>query len=723
MSDAPETTTAPIPPQAQGGSALMIVRRIQALLRTGELDDKKSARRDWIRLTEPTQIKELIAIWAKEDALGELRTSFAGIGCTHGFKGKVDSLRAQIEHGVAQLEREESDRQAGAVVGQALSVWAALGDHVPPPHVASPELLKRLQVPPRYRLSPKGVAIAIQDSDGSWTTKLTIHSPVFMLARTADVNTGRARRHLCWRSIGGWRSDSHKRGTLMNSRLLIDLANDDVPVTSGNVSQVVQWLSDFEAHNAARMDAFGTTARLGWQQDGTFLLPSVHIQHPTRQAISVAFVPPEGLDDVARAYRTGGTWEGWLAAGRVAAKYPNVMAMMLTYLSSPLLELLGAKGFMVDLASPTSGGKTTALRFAGSLAGYSDENSSDSLLGSCGVNLPNLESRAYMFRNLCVLLDEGKLTESRPGHMSAIIFLMTKGRGFDKGAKKVGTTRKTLTWRVTCGMSGEGAATNQSKDAGTRARVLTLRGPPFGQDPIVGSADSEAVSMIIDQHYGHAIVKFIQYLVTKNTEEGREELRSVHAEYLNYYKSLMQTKVGKRHAANLAVLHLTMDIASHVGIPLPETEAGELNPVMVALLNAADRAGREADIYLAAFQELMSWVYANSGSFWGRHEVHSNGRVRWPSQGFYGSWQKDASWVRLGVRRKMVQDLLRSTGFKVPGEIIDEWKRRGWLTKDDPRMALGPSHKGAVYGIERTAVDDLERSLKPTWGTTIEESG
>lgn len=695
---------------------MAIITRIHALLRTGEQDDKKSARMDWISLASPKNIKELISVWAKEDALGELRTTFAAISFTHGFKGKVDAMRAQIEHGVEQLAREEADRKAGAVVGQALSVWAALGDHVPPSHVASHELLKRLQVPPRYRLSPKGVAVAVQDGDGDWTTKLTIHAPVFILARTADVTTGRARRHLCWRATGGWRSESHKRGTLMNSRLLIDLANDDVPVTSGNSSEVVKWLSEFEAHNIARMDAFGTTGRLGWQQDGTFLLPSLHIQNPHRQAISVAFVPPEGLEDVARAYRTGGTWEGWLAAARIATKYPNAQAMMLSYLASPLLELLGAKGFMVDLASPTSGGKTTALRLAGSLAGYSDENSPDSILGSCGVNLPNLESRAYMFRNLSVLLDEGKLTENRPGHMAAIIFLMTKGRGFDKGAKKAGTTRKTLTWRVTCGLSGEGAATNQSKDAGTRARVLTLRGPPFGQDPVAGSADSEAVSMIIDQHYGHAIIKFVQYLVTKNTEEGIEELRATHAEYLNYYKSLMQTKVGKRHATNLAVLHLAMDIAAHVGIPMTEPEEGKLNPVMVALLNSADRAGREADIYLSAFQEMISWVYANSGSFWGRHEVHSNGRPKWPSQGFYGSWTKDATWVQLGVRRKMVQDLLRSTGFKVPGEIIDEWKRRGWVAKEDPNMGLGPQTNGIVYGIQRTAVDALERTLAPTWG-------
>ena len=256
-----------------------------------------------------------------------------------------------------------------------------------------------------------------------------------------------------------------------------------------------------------------------------------------------------------------------------------------------------------------------------------------------------------------------------------VIYDFCQGQGRGRGS--VEGTRHTESWRSILISSGEGAATSFSQDAGTRARVLSLKGKPLGDDIVVGSAASEDAQAILANNYGHLGRRVVQYLVAN--KERHDDIRSVFQVAREKYSELAKSAVARRHAGHLAVLEVSSSIVHSLGVPRPNVDP------FTCLLESQEQAGFDADRPLSALQDFLTWCASNQKRFWGRAERDREGNVKAPSQGWVGSWDQKNDWDQIAVTTTAFNLLMKELGHE-PDEIITRWRDREWLKRSGGRQ-------------------------------------
>jgi uncharacterized protein (DUF927 family) len=250
---------------------------------------------------------------------------------------------------------------------------------------------------------------------------------------------------------------------------------------------------------------------MGWLSDGSFILPDVHYT-PDQEPTNFALTPPPGLEQLAKGWNSAGTWNDWIEAIRMIQPYPYMMIAIYASAAAPLLTVLRLPGFVVDFSGETSGGKTTALRLSASVWGK-PADSYPTAMYSWDATKVWIERTTGYLHNLPLILDETKRVR-HPRMIRDVIYDFCQGQGRGRGS--VDGTRSMSSWRSILISSGEGAATSFSQDAGTRARVLSLKGKPLGSDPEQGGKISEDVQMMLADNYGHLGRKVAHYLVSNS---------------------------------------------------------------------------------------------------------------------------------------------------------------------------------------------------------------
>ena len=151
----------------------------------------------------------------------------------------------------------------------------------------------------------------------------------------------------------------------------------------------------------------------------------------------------EGDEQIAAAFRSGGSYEGWLEAIRPIAAYPRVMLAFYAGLAPPLLEVLGAANFILDLAYPTSRGKTTSMRVAGSSWGVVDERAPETVVHTWRATRAWIDRTSAVLSGLPLILDQtNRATDPRA--IPETLYDVANGRG--KGRGSVKGTRRTGSW-------------------------------------------------------------------------------------------------------------------------------------------------------------------------------------------------------------------------------------------------------------------------------------
>ena len=87
----------------------------------------------------------------------------------------------------------------------------------------------------------------------------------------------------------------------------------------------------------------------------------------------LVFRGDDGDNQLVDGFHAHGTFEGWCEAIRPLRNYPRVQLAIYAALCAPMLEVLDTSNFILSYDGATTGGKTTCLRVAVSLAGCPDE--------------------------------------------------------------------------------------------------------------------------------------------------------------------------------------------------------------------------------------------------------------------------------------------------------------------------------------------------------------
>ena len=540
---------------------------------------------------------------------------------------------------------------------QLSSRTAAVGDVAgAPPEVAG------LSIPSEYEVRSDGIYRCKIGEGGVVESWKIAHRPVFVAGRSVDRDSGEVWLRLVWQTpTGSWQSYIAARQHVMDSRKLCDISGLDGPISSTNANAVVRWLSDFEAANAEDLKVERISSRLGWydldKPAPSFVLPE-HTYGPS----GLALVGGAGFEHMSAGWSVAGDFDRWSETIAAVADYPLMMLALYSSVAAPLVEYLGAPNFIVDFSDRTSGGKSTAARLAASVWGNPSEN--EGILYSWDETRVSALQKAAFLHNLPLILDESKRAKDKAS-LSQTIYDFCHGRDRGRGRKE-GGIRKQLGWHTILISNGESPLALYTTDAGTKARVISLRGLPLGRDKDRGAQLAHYVADSVGENYGHFGRTVLRYLV-EDVGSRRNELVAEYRKFRDYYSARQEHAVSGRVAVYVAVLAVAASICKELGLAEPSIDPLEL------ALEAAGRAGDEADIPLLAMQDLVSWCATNQQRFYGR-----GSDVRTPLQGYAGSWRGGDDWERLVIVNQEARKIVESMGYHYE-EVRTQWAEYGFI--------------------------------------------
>ena len=568
-------------------------------------------------------------------------------------------------------------------------------------------------VPSGWDISATGITSTV---DGE---ARRIPAPILIVDRLHDVSRDVEVTEVAWLRDGHWQTTLVDRDVIATSRSIVALAAKGAPITSNNASTAVQFLSEFETANLERFPASISTSQMGWHTVnglddfvwGKYLITAESILDPdakgeagdlTCQTCSIRFRgADDGNDQVASGYHAAGTYEGWLEAVSPIAAYPCVKLALYAALTAPLLHCIGAPNFIVDLAGETSNGKTTALQVAASVWGNPNFSASGvgAAMATWDGTAVSRERIPATLKNVPFILDDTTHIRN-PDDVAKTIYEFMQGRSRDRGTTK-GLARQ-LTWQTVMLTNGEKPATAFTSDGGTKARVITHWGSPFGGQSDAVRALVERLKVGIFDNYGHAGPRFIQGLLSHF--EDRQQWRQWHQEEKESFAARApDNPIAGRLASHFAAISVAANFA-HSFLDLPWEFEDPIEPLFDMFTTEAGEADRPA----AALAYLYGWAAGNEARFSTPYRDQNDP----PSQGWAGVWHRGPSggnsnqgsissstdtWLWIGFTVKVVQDVLKEGGFDFES-CLRAWQTRGWLVVTRRRNGRNCTRKKARMG-------------------------
>lgn len=339
-------------------------------------------------------------------------------------------------------------------------------------------------------------------------TVTRICSPLYVDGVTNTENGQFFGRLLSFRdTLGRWRkwampmellrgSCEELRGELLAAGVEIEQRNRN------HLATYLQWQTPKQVITAA--------TRTGWTaKGGAFVLhdriigsEDVHFQSESIAADGSA--------------RAGGDFQEWQRMAALCEGNPVLMQSICVSLAGPLLVKVHSDSGGIHWVGDSSIGKTTALIVGGSVWG------GDDFKRTWRATSNGLEGVAALLSDTCLCLDE--INEADPREVGAIVYSLGNGTGKTR-ANRIGSARHVHRWRLTLLSTGERSITAAMQEGGKQAKagqlVRLLNIPAARQfgvfDNLHHFADGrEMVDFFKTEcakHYGHAGVKFIEYII------------------------------------------------------------------------------------------------------------------------------------------------------------------------------------------------------------------
>jgi hypothetical protein len=545
-------------------------------------------------------------------------------------------------------------------------------------------------------------------------------SPILITSRLISIIFETEAIELAWYRDGRWKRFVVDRKVIAAARSITDLSDVGLPVTNVNANDLVKYLADFEAININNLDRSMISHTFGWQSRlQGFLLGMEYLRSDeSTDAKDISFkAQDEGNQQIANAIDKNGSYEQWILAVNRLFDFPKAISAVYFSLATPFLEIVGAPNFVVDWSFSTSKGKTTVLRVAGSCWGNPDERNTSAFVNTWDNTKYWIESTATLLNGLPLILDDTKLAGSGPlkgraaGLVSHVIYLVANGRARGKGSLK--GIRKRGVWRTIMLSSGEQPAVEFTQDGGSRARVITLWGPPFGSENQAQLVNE--VNLAVKYNYGHAGKKVVQFILNHKDQWDLWK-KSYQENQKEFGLKAGSNEVADRISSYFAFVATVIPLI-HVALPGLRNDP-HVKTILGNLWNTATMEIENADRPKAALRFLYNWAVSNQGKFWDKTEA-TNSDITEPYGGWAGVWDK-SNWNFIGFSTHIIKKVLEDEGFDFEG-VVRIWKDRGWLLSSKSgrtKQHRIRSQQVYCYTIKKDAIisvvgDDLNQVNDP----------
>jgi len=594
------------------------------------------------------------------------------------------------------------------VEGRFLSETRPITEAIPDAPVGDDVLM-----PPGWSLRANRLARVVKDLE-----VVVAHSPIVVSGRMVDVEDGTEWVHLAWVRDGHWKYHTSPRGVVSHRTKIVELADLGFPVTTDNAKHIVTFLRAFEDCNLKSLPMVRCAQKLGWQGPLAkgypygFLLgeESWHAgrTHPAKSSLTEGPVgswsknrigfraETPGEARIASAFSREGSLEGWKDAIAWLENYPTAATAVIASLVPPLLPIIKAPNFVLDVANPTSTGKSTVLKVAASVWGDPDERSPTTPLSSWDATAVWLERTAALRNCLPMFLDDTKRARY-PSQVSSVIYELTGGQG--RGRGKIKGIAKVENWHTVLITTGEERAVDKSGDGGTRARVVSLWGDPLGTPSSKTATKITQMASALNLNYGVAGGKWVRFIHGK-----RKDFKALMERYYNlremYTKRAISEKTPGamvRVCDYLGALHLAFDLAAEAEI-LP----WEKNPVP-SLWDVVLGAAEEADRASVALEATQSWATANRARFY-----YDGSNRDAPSGGWLGRWDHNVTSNKyIYFYPHHLKDFLTKDGFDYQA-TLRVWVDRNWASRNGANLTRPIAVDGQTSRMVAISIEALD---------------
>lgn len=522
------------------------------------------------------------------------------------------------------------------------------------------------------------------------------HTPVFITKRFIRDNQ-EVFLEVAWLEKDRWNYLRAPRGDFCNTRRIVDLADRNFPVGSANAKALARYLQAFEATYIERLPEQKISFRMGWHRR-SFLVGSECI---SSDGTTIEFQSMDGGEhSIVEGIKTKGQYEKWLEAVEQVSNYPLPMTALYASLSTPLIKILELSSFGIDYSGRTSTGKTTILRIAASVWGQPDEGAGASMTRTWDSTNVSVERTCELLSDLPMILDDTK--RAKPAAVGSKLYLVTSGQGRGRGSKT--GLRETQSWRTVLISSGEAPAVSYTNDAGARARILTLRGFPFGTEPNRELVNE--LNLAIKNHYGHAGRLWVKWLIDNHARWGsfKERLDELTLK-------LNASKNGEiRLAEKAAIIQLTGELV-HEALNLPWEYSDPISKVWSKVKEEA----QELDIHIRGARSIFEWAVGHPTSFWGLHKKDNDGNPVVPPNGWAGKWDKVYDpWAFIYFIPRQLEEICKKSDFDYGAVIqglIDSklGSPKHSVRIHESRVKCFKILRSALTGEDDTEITDYQR--------------
>ncbi len=482
--------------------------------------------------------------------------------------------------------------------------------------------------------------------------------PILPVEILKNVDTAQERISLAYFKSATWQKITVDRAVCANANKIVDaLSQFGIEVTSDNAKSLVRYISDCVGLNPATLEP-KKIHQPPWMGGEQLYAYAQDIRYEGDMDYEVIF----------RNVAQKGDFGAWKTLCRDLRKNIPLRMMMAASFASVLLEPLKVLPFVLHLWGTTGTGKTVALMVAMSIWG-------NPKMGGL-VKTMNMTKNAIM-RNaafLCSIPFAGDelqtIKDKWQGNFDQLIYQITEG--VDRGrARAYGGVEDTKTWKNSFIFTGEEPITKVNSGGGSKNRVIEIA----IDGPLI--EDGHYVSSVVQEHYGYAGRKFVEYI-------QEMDLNRIMDRYREIFEQLCKLDTTDKQAMAMSCMLLADEIA--VKLFFPEERALQVSQVKQYLQSNFD-----VDVAERAYQQVLNWAAKNPVRFEDPKADNS------PNKGeVWGKIDED----KLIVNRDVLLAFLDQNGFDYTA-VSKKWSEKGYLVRNSQGKFI---HSTKVYGIKSSYI-------------------
>lgn len=410
--------------------------------------------------------------------------------------------------------------------------------------------------------------------------------PVIITRVYNNLDTGEEKIGLAWLHNGKWKEKIVDGTVAFGNPNIVQLRKYGLPVSSPSAKDLIKYLMDFEYENREILPRSKSVSHLGWVDEKTFI-PGL--------AGDIDLDLEHGLDIMASHYREQGKLEDWVQLVEPLREHTMGRFVLAAGFASPLLTLLGQRVFLLHAWGSSTAGKSASMKAA--LSVWGDANETITNFSSTRVAL---ERMASMRGDLPLGIDERQVAGDRQHYIDELIYLLSGGKGKERGTKTGGTATST-SWRCIVLTNGEQPLTNDNSAAGLKSRTLEITGHFV---PDLDLADKLHTDTSV--YFGTAGPAVIRAIVKKQEEEPGW-IEAKFEEFRDAFKE-DYPETSTVHQGFVATVCLGDYLSSLYVFDLDEEEAMQQALAMGhVIMSEADTRDSMADTY-RSYDFFLGWM-------------------------------------------------------------------------------------------------------------------